>query len=455
MSLQELPLSATLLAWFGSALFRQTRQRQDGVVNADRLILGAAAAGTVVISVLANRALLVVVGAAAVIVFISVPALSAVLCLLPASQQYSWYSHALMVAPFLLVLALVFKGQAARLLSFLKTPQGLTLSLAYAWLAMRFTFGDNPELARNCIAAIVAGMGFFGLTVWRPRHTELALSGAAWAAISLNLFVDTTAFGYARYEGISGNPNLVAESLLFGVTVCAPPHASRAKRTVMMACYSVPAFLLLLRTESAQAGIMFPVVVGLAFALMWTTKPVRALLLGSVLGTTCALVVSQLAVADPLLEKILSFGGGDASGRAGLQMFALTDFLQSPILGNGQYYVWTGFSLRAAHNAYLTVLSASGVVGLALWLAVAASTIGAIRVGKAYWLVPGTLALAWTGLASSAVLLSVTLACVLGTIGGYRLLAQGLGQDEQGLQGPKQPPRAASRGISARQASGR
>jgi O-antigen ligase len=267
---------------------------------------------------------------------------------------------------------IVLLAAVAVILTFLRNPSPIAVrraAIASAPLIIvvlrMFFAGGDPQmgLALLCVLFAVGG----ALAPAADRRTlnhELALLGLAFAIASTFLGSVSRA-NFDRIAGVSGNPNL----MIFALLSFAPFVFLNRSRTALPVSLVYATFTigLVLRSGSAQAIpglIVLAAAVGVTYWQSGQTRgPTR---MRNVVAALVFLFVGSFAVQRALqvLGPKFSATHADLSGRTELFHVAWNQFLSSPWVGTGSLRVLTSSTGldRSAHNAYLALLSAAGLL---------------------------------------------------------------------------------------------
>ncbi len=244
---------------------------------------------------------------------------------------------------------------------------------------------DVKLVAAAIVAAVVASvaLGLSGL--------DLATGASAAEAVTVS---------EGRLQGASGDPNFMAAFIVAAVVLAAVLYgAGRSPLRVVLPAAIAMLAVGLAATES-RGGLLATIVALLAAATVMRGR--RLAVLG--VATAALAVAGAWVSANPaILERIASTPEDRGNGREDLWLVARRMSADHPITGVGldnfivrsPEYVRQPGALNyvelvverphVVHNTYLQMLAETGVVGLALFLAlVAASLASALRAARQF-----------------------------------------------------------------------
>lgn len=241
----------------------------------------------------------------------------------------------------------------------------LVLVSTLAWLGLRLVVESNFELSRallSCLGAVVLGISCLA----RERDWVPAFAWVGVAYVAATIAFGTLDASGVRFEGIAGNPNRMVFALLLFV----PPMVGYIRygfhplRFTLMAgglAFSISAIF---RSGSDQgiAGLIALALVAAIFATRRTSSAWVAI--GAVIASITA--VTLIARSGGLGQ--LSTDTLTLSGRTDIFRAAWAQFSNAPWTGTGSLRIYGELIVdRSAHNSFLGIAVASGVLGAALW----------------------------------------------------------------------------------------
>jgi hypothetical protein len=251
-------------------------------------------------------------------------------------------------------LAIVMRNRDRRTLPDAR-PLLWSLGVGLGLLAVRLILDGNEDAG----VSVLIGLG--------AASTLLVMDGAQRGRLALDLGIIGVVYAFAtvgigeaatneaRFAGLAGNPNRMSFALLTLLPfVVALPSAGRL--------LAVPAafatIVALSRSGSAQAAAVL-VVMALAFLTSnraLTTWPRR-------IAATAAGLAAILPIWAELNDKLFA-ASDDLSGRTSFFRAAVDGFRSSPLIGTGSLRVTIqdSFSDNSAHNTYLSILAAAGLL---------------------------------------------------------------------------------------------
>lgn len=310
------------------------------------------------------------------------------------------------------------RADPARIRSALRPHRQLItlIVLLLAWLTVSMAWAADPARAAaeagiwyvNAVAVVV-----LVTSLRTPRDIRLvvgAVIAAVVASAALGLVgVDLASAASApqaatgaegRLEGASGDPNFMAAFIVAAVVLGTVLFSAAASpwRAVLPAAIAL-LVVGLAATESRGGLLAFLVVLGAGVVVM---RGRRAVALG--LAAVALLIGGLSLAANPAaLERIKLAEQDRGNGREDLWVVARRMAAEHPMTGVGldnftarsAEYVRRPGSLdyvelivdrpHVVHNTYLQMLAETGVIGLGLWLALAATVLGsALRAARRF-----------------------------------------------------------------------
>ena len=319
------------------------------------------------------------------------------------------------------------------------------LFLFGAWSAFTVWLGDGDASFYETPARFIVG-SLIAIPILNNRiDVRWVQLGAAVSTILLVYLVATT------YNGGRFAPTMNAtkwgNAIAFHALLCAALVIVSKRIDIRLFFVLAAAFGIYATAITGTRGAMLPVIIGLAYLGVLSTKSVKAWVLVitafvivAVLAPKVPIVKSRLAATEGEITRILN---DDFNGSIGqrLTMWAAgaQAGLRSPIFGGGYDYAKTmnsfsaptkGLTESAAlvgqrhsnyHSAYVDTLARSGLVGLMLFALVLASGITNRNRTKMLLVVAPILAFAAAGISDSTLVLGITVTYL--TIGGAILKA--------------------------------
>ena len=279
----------------------------------------------------------------------------------------------------------------------------IVLALLLAWLTLSQAWAHDPGRAATGVvswyvnaAAVVALL----TSLRTPRDVNLVIAavvGAVVASVALGLSgldvattssaVDTATISEGRLQGASGDPNFMAAFIVPAVVLAAVLHGAAGSRWRVVLPAAIGLLVVGLAATESRGGLL-AITVALIAALA-AMRGRRAAVLAVAVGVV--LVGAAWISANPaILERIQSAEQDRGNGREDLWVVAGRMSADHPITGVGL----DNFTVRSpeyvrrpgalnyvelvierpheTHNTYLQMLAETGVVGLALFLALLA-----------------------------------------------------------------------------------
>jgi len=243
---------------------------------------------------------------------------------------------------------------------------------------------------------------FYGTT--NKDHAAFVFRGIVWLIIVTNVFTIAEVLNIldldlvrvredGRIGGTIGNANEFAAFLVvFLPAIVAIYLTAKGKMKYLAA---VGAFLSCLAFLMAVSrGAIVGLLIGSCFSAFFLRSIIPATVMiraatGAILLTTVVVVTGIAAgYGEILLDRISAFGGNKfeaSSGRSMIWGRALSTMLEHPVsfitgFGWNSYDTDVHFRL-ATHNTYLDILYNLGIIGVSLFLVVAANVLRAARIG--------------------------------------------------------------------------
>ena len=265
--------------------------------------------------------------------------------------------------------------------AFLITLTALTTPREVGYVALAFVIGS--------VISVLIGIASGGLHASADAVNQTAIQG--------------------RFTGGGGDPNVQAAgyvAAMFLIIGLIPIYRSRAMRFSLVFAFAlVTVGFLATQSRGGLLALIAATVVALIVAPRYRR---RILGLGAIM---CVAIGVLLATTPGALSRITNFGGG-SSGRGDLWRVALDVFHDHPLAGVGAgnfEAVESHFVLRPGaisriqylvdvphlvHNTYLQLLAETGVIGLALFLAVVLGSLRATWSAVKHFEASGSLELA-------------------------------------------------------------
>jgi O-antigen ligase len=255
------------------------------------------------------------------------------------------------------------------------------------------TWSVHHEIAlRRCFGILVPVYILFVsiALIERPRNAVLSLYLAFWAALLLNAAVAglPSAFDeFGHFRGATSNKNILggigALAVLSGIALW--PWLERGWSRALCAGYVMAWTAVLAATLSKTSlalGVMVPfafVVLRVLSGLLGASLFVAGMLLGSLAGLALLLIYAATGQAPADLVQLV-LPDATFTGRTALWTFMTHRLADNWLAGAGFGSIWgVGFQspnlfsaydfvrlANQAHNGYLDVLGALGVIGLVL-----------------------------------------------------------------------------------------
>jgi len=285
------------------------------------------------------------------------------------------------------------------------TPRALMVAYAAFWLcsvALPAGLGTRPTVSHEFIYALIIGTGALLTTENGARRTIIWARNALFAFMALgllflaakkNLVLAPYTGGlipgfHVRYSGLASGPNAMGPLAVLGlICLWCMPYQRRSVQSVAWLVGAVTLILTQSRTSWIAAVLCLLVLVYFQYrgrigaGLAQGRYKLQSQFL---LGVLVALVLLCMAVLvsgalGARVEKFLaSRTGGDLvtlTGRTEIWAVAIEEWRRSPLFGYGPA-IWdpyhryqVGYSAAFhAHNQFLNVLAASGLIGLLSFL---------------------------------------------------------------------------------------
>lgn len=307
------------------------------------------------------------------------------------------------------------------------------LMLLLGWLTLSLAWADRPDAVVDDLWQWYVGAAVLvvvSTTVTTPFHVRL-VAGAfvlgAVASVGAGLVeqslhgagsaLESATHTEGRLQGGGGDPNYLAAGLVPAMALAGGLLTAARSGLVRVALAAGVGLLALGLVQSASRGGLLAAVVTLAVAvLIQRGRRAHALV-------ACAVVLSVAAAAFAATpgawHRVTSLDGG-GNGRADLWQVAWRVAGERPLVGVGlnnfrfesdehvrrpgtlEFVELISERPHVVHNAYLQLLAEEGIVGLALYIAVALACLAAAWRAASRFEVGGSPALA--ALASSVVL---------------------------------------------------
>jgi|GEM_PF-3577123 len=254
-----------------------------------------------------------------------------------------------------------------------------------SFLGNDIRFGGIILLLSSWIASILY-FAFFDKTSWRVAEKIFVYSAVVIACYGILEFlhiVPDLGMKWPRSSSLMGNPIYFASYIIFPLTIALKNIKIQDKwqkdNLVIVAILSIA--LLLTGTRGVFVGI---VVSSLAFCFLYTRNKVgmkkSLLFLSSAFFIlTCVFLLARLAIpTSSKYSRYFHFNDQSSSSRIEFWKMALKGVKDAPFLGNGfeNYYVVSekyysaklyeneGNFSDKPHNAYVEILTSSGIIGL-------------------------------------------------------------------------------------------
>lgn len=227
--------------------------------------------------------------------------------------------------------------------------------------------GSSPEAVGSFFACAAAvAIAAYVRAFRKSWATPFALTAVAFVVLS-HLAGEFTATG-ERFAGVSGNPNRMTLGLL--VAICFLLQAILLHRRLAARALTLILIVLAVRlvflSGSAQ-GIVGFFAIGGAVCVFAARRLER----GAAIALAVAVItIGILGLIASDFTQYLSADAMTLSNRTGIFASGVDAFLNKPILGSGEARVDYGAEERSTHNSIIAIAVASGIVGLALWLAI-------------------------------------------------------------------------------------
>lgn len=281
--------------------------------------------------------------------------------------------------------------------------------LLLVWLLVSLAWGNDNSDALNDVLLWVTAISIFGVMatgLTDERHVRwIATAFVAGSVLSViigvaenGLTTSATAIETAtqqegRLQGGAGDPNLLAAGLVPALMLAAGLGVGASARGRVMVAGSILVMVIGLAATESRGGLIAVVVAVLAAVVFFRRH--RPYVIAGVAVAAGALAL-WFAAAPDAWERVTTFDEG-GSGRSSLWQVSWRMAGDHPVIGvglsnfrheAGQYTREPGALERVTlvaerpevvHSAYLQLLSENGIIGLALFLAVAIACIMAAR----------------------------------------------------------------------------
>ena len=259
-----------------------------------------------------------------------------------------------------------------------------------------FSNDYNPKnlLYGFILASCILGIYSFLKDNFRLDSEGFEKIAYSFLAFSVLLLIELVV-AYATTEGIFENGTIVRSRLIFGwgvyntygvmLTMCIPGTiylAGKKKFGFVYTLYSFVLFVALFFSCSRQAMVGGPIVYLLSIIVLFIkgkNKFSNACVLTAAVGLGVILVAAYhnavIRFFEEIFDNLIVDGELDGSGRTRLWREAIEYFKNYPIFGSGFFVHFSysgnsglGFMPLMCHNTLLELLSASGIVGLIVYL---------------------------------------------------------------------------------------
>ena len=237
----------------------------------------------------------------------------------------------------------------------------------------------DPVLSLNHLLRFVVGALALPLVfmVWRPgRAMAVALAAAYVAGNAFNAVyarVDGTASFDGRYPGLSTHVNVLGLCAMLGVALVPFLLANVPRQWTWLVLLGGALSAYGVWLSGSRAALLVAVAITALYPLLARSVPAALALFGLAIAPLYVVgnaLVEGEAGNNPLGRLL---GGGSASAsdlqREELIDVAVRQFLDNPVLGGGFGEV------LEAHNIYLQIAAAAGIVGTAFYLVLLASVV--------------------------------------------------------------------------------
>lgn len=270
----------------------------------------------------------------------------------------------------------------------------LSLAVVFVlWLAISLAWAQDPGRGVTILASaseVVLLLMLVATTPSAPSHLRTVAAGfVAGAMLSALIGIVGHAAGAAmvdsegRLQGAAGDPNFFAAQMVAGIALAIGLIASgrRFAPRLLLTAALLPLAYGIIASES-RGGLVALIATGIAALVIFHRQ--RAQILLVVVGVAAVMGI-WLTNNHSAWERVTSASQDRGSGREDLWTIALRVYDSHPILGvglnnfsvyaprytrqpgtlTGVRHVETG---RGVHNAYLSLLTETGVVGVALFV---------------------------------------------------------------------------------------
>jgi O-antigen ligase len=280
----------------------------------------------------------------------------------------------------------------------------MVLAVLLAWLTLSITWAaDSGAVVADLwhwyvVAAVIIVVGTTMVTANAVRLAVGAFVVGGFLSIALGLAglkADPVAGAIAtgRFQGVAGDPNLLAAGLLPALLLAAGLLAGIRARAARLGIFVVMATLAAGIAASQSRGAIIAAAATVPLAVVMMRR--RRLRVSALVGF--ALIVAALWMVQPpaARQRLTHYGSGD--GREDLWRVAARIAEDHPVAGVGlnnfrsvegdyvnrvgplQYVDLIAVKPHEVHNIYLQLLAEEGVVGFVLF---ASFTVGALRAAR-------------------------------------------------------------------------
>jgi O-antigen ligase len=277
-----------------------------------------------------------------------------------------------------------------------------------AWAAVTLVWAPNPAFAGPDTAMlIVLGVVAFLMTatlVVRPEHarwlaaafvagtTLSIMAGVVGGGLSSGGAADSAVSDGGRLQGATNDPNYLAAAIVPAIMLAAGLAARRGRPVVRLGLAAVIAVLALgLAATESRGGFLAAIVVLVGALVVWRGRRLAIAALAVLLVATAG---AWFSMSPGSWQRITDMADG-GSGRSDIWQVASRVVEAHPIAGVGlgqfpvvspDYVNRPGAIDRVdllidkhilVHNAYLQLWAETGIIGLALFLAVAWASLAA------------------------------------------------------------------------------
>lgn len=234
--------------------------------------------------------------------------------------------------------------------------------------------GSLNSLLRLVVGALLLPLAYMA---WRPpRHVVVTMASAYVLGNVANVVAAYTVGSVGdggRRIGYSTHPNVMGLCAMLGIALMPflLEALPRTWRPVVLAATAVCAWGVWI--SGSRAALIVAIAVLALWVVVSRSVPVALSLVGLAIPPLwyVGANINSLSASDNALGRLL--GGGSSQGsdleRENIARTAWEAFLDRPLLGNGLADV------LAAHNIYMQVAAAVGIVGLVVFLLLLGSTV--------------------------------------------------------------------------------